>query len=307
MLVRALGCSRREGRLLLARCLKIPNVGAGLPTPKSLRAAREALTFRLAAGEGPSQTRTVPAGRYRISGAVAPLTVDRGASDTYTTDAAVFLKKRGSGPPPYEVANEYICAELARQLRLPVPASFVVELPGEESTPAFAALAFNLGGGRTPPIDPGVAVREEPELCTAVVLFDAWVVNTDRHAGNISFQVARPPHRLNVFDHSHALFRWSDSLTYCVNELGITGDRGNRHCLLNALPTAQYIPGWLERIARIPEYIVSEVLRDAVELGLPQQLAEDGARFLIDRRTRLPGIVAAHRGEFPAVTDWALI
>lgn len=34
--------------------------------------------------------------------------------------------------------------------------------------------------------------------------------HTDRHPKNISFQALREPHRSNVFDHSHALFREAD-------------------------------------------------------------------------------------------------
>ena len=49
-------------------------------------------------------------------------------------------------PPPHYVAAEYVCAELARLIRLPVPPSFVAELPGEEDRPHPSSAEFNLYG-----------------------------------------------------------------------------------------------------------------------------------------------------------------
>ena len=165
----------------------------------------------------------LPAGRYRVLGPLVPLAVDRGATDIYEGQAAIFLKKSPAVQPPHYVAAEFICAQLANQIRLPVPPSFVAELPGEEDRPAFTALAFNLAGGSTPPIIPAEAVAAEPDLCTGVIVFDAWIINIDRHTKNISFQALRVPHKLNVFDHSHTLFFYPDNFTHFAHKLGITG------------------------------------------------------------------------------------
>lgn len=235
-----------------------------------------------------------------------PLTAGRGVTDTYTAEASIYLKKPPPIPPPYYVAAEYICSELARQLRLPVPPSFVAELPGEPA-PVFCSLAFNLSGTPAPSVNPLAAVTAEPDLCSGVLVFDAWIVNTDRHPGNVSFQATRAPHRLNIFDHSHAVFFYSDWLAAFQNDLAITGGRGNRHCFLDVLPTGSHIPKWVERVARIPEYVITEIFHDAIELGLPEQLAADGARFMIDRRDRLGAIIESHRHEFTSVHDWPII
>jgi hypothetical protein len=252
----------------------------------------------------------LPPGRYRIVGPVIPLTIDRGVTDTYQGQAAIFLKKSPPVPPPYYAAVEFICAELAKQIRLPVPPSFVAELPGEEDRPAFTCLAFNLSGGSTPPIDPAEAVAAEPDLCTGVLMFDIWIVNTDRHVRNVSFQALRRPHRLNIFDHGHALIFYPDSLTHFANRLGIIGPpngRGNRHCFLDVLASAQYVMKWIERIGRVPDDIIREICQDAGDLGLPDQLSADTATFLISRRDRLAQLVADHRAEFRQIADWPLL
>lgn len=236
-----------------------------------------------------------------------PLAVDRGATDTYEGQAAIFLKKSPAVQPPHYVAAEFICAQLANQIRLPVPPSFVAELPGEEDRPAFTALAFNLAGGSTPPIIPAEAVAAEPDLCTGVIVFDAWIINIDRHTKNISFQALRVPHKLNVFDHSHTLFFYPDNFTHFADKLGITGERGSRHCLLDALPTAQHVGKWVERIGRVPADIIRELCQDAVDLGLPQDVADSTAVSLIDRKDRLGAVIAASRAEFLSVVDWPML
>ena len=235
----------------------------------------------------------------------------RGVTDTFQAEASVFLKKAPATQPPYTVAVEYVCAELARMIRIPVPPSFVAELPGEEASPAFSTLGFNLTGGTTPPIDPAEAVAADADLATGIVVFDAWIFNSDRHRGNLSFQATRRPHRLNVFDHSHALLFYPDTLRKGVTRLGICGttggDRGNRHCLLDTLNTGQFFGKWLDRVQRVPEDLILEIVADAEELGLPSPLVRPTTDFLLIRQRSLRDLFDAHRAQLPLVTDWSFL
>lgn len=244
-------------------------------------------------------------GRYRITGALRPLDPqDKGISDTWLTEAPVYLKRPVSNPPPYDVANEYICGELGRLLRLPIPPAFIAELSGE---PVFCSVGFNIHGENVPPIDAAAAVAAHPDLCTGCIVFDVWTINSDRHRKNIAYQAARPPHNLNIFDHSHSLFRGGPEwLHENTDQLGIEGLQYNRHCLLDSLDTATYIQKWIRRVETIPEDVVREVMTDAKGLGLPPHLAETGAQFLLARRKRLHELISAHRGQFTSVSDWGL-
>ena len=232
-------------------------------------------------------------------------------TETFQGEAAVFLKKAPAIQPPYTVAVEYICAELARMIRIPVPPSFVAELPGEETTPAFTSLGFNLSGGTTPPADPVAAVAADADMATGIVVFDAWIYNSDRHPKNLSFQVVRAPHRFNVFDHGHALLFYPDALQTGVTRLGICGpaghDRGNRHCLLDALDTGEFFGKWLDRVQRVPPDLIGEIVADSEELGLPAQLVGPTTDFLVLRQRTLPLLFKEHRDQFPLVTDWTLV
>lgn len=250
----------------------------------------------------------MPVGVYKIVGSVDPLSRNqKGVSDTFVTGAQVYLKKPNDTPPPYYVANEYICAELARLIRLPVPPAFVARYGGDL---CFCSLDYNLSADRLPPIDPEVAIREEPNLCAGVIAFDIWVANTDRHRRNISFQATRDPHRLNAIDHGHALFAASDSLTWAADRFAVEGaqrgGRGNRQCLLDWLADDQRLSDWVGRIERLDSGTIREIFQDAIAAELPEDLAKQGASFLLDRRQKLRQLVSSNRAEFPKITAWGL-
>jgi hypothetical protein len=248
----------------------------------------------------------VPAGRYHILGKGSPLARGRGVSDTYVTEAQIFLKKGNPKPPPFDIANEYVAAELGRLLRLPVPPSFVADLPGGEGI-AFCSLGFNLAAEQLPPCNPAEVAAAEPNLASGIIVFDIWIANSDRHTRNLSYQATRAPHRLNVFDHSHALLRDLDSLSWNRGRLGSDGARGARHCLLDHVETGMHFPGWIERVQSIPQFAIKAIVEDAKELGLSEELTDDLIRFLLERRDDLHRLIAENRAEFPRVRDWSLL
>lgn len=244
-------------------------------------------------------------GKYFVFGTLTPLDIDeRGVGQTFTSDAHIYVKKPNGHPPPYDVANEYVCGELARMIRLPVPPGFIGLLPDGSHT--YCSLGFNLKGEKAPPIIPGRAAVSEPDLCTGVIIFDIWIANTDRHHKNISYKAQRAPHRLQAIDHGHALFGfWKPG--ELVDDLAIVGGPGrNRHCLLDWLPTADYVSKWVARIQALPAEIIREVVMDSVSLGVPRHLAEQGVQFLLGRRMKLPELIRSNKSEFTSVSDWGL-
>jgi hypothetical protein len=224
------------------------------------------------------------------------------------SDAEVFIKSPKDTPPPYDVVNEYVCGELAKLIRLPVPPSFLGRRAGD-TLPYFCSPNFNLAGENAPPIDAARAVEEQPDVCTGVLAFDIWIANSDRHDKNLAYRRSGVGRGVHVFDHSHALFRESNSLTMHEGGLGITGaDRPhNRHCLLDALQTAEFFPKWIRRVQGVADEYIEEVLREAVSIGLPPLLAEQGASFLKRRRDTLNDLINSHRAEFTGIEQWNLL
>src|SRR5713226_7424324 len=120
------------------------------------------------------------------------------------------LKLKSTGHPehPHVAANELIAAGLARLLGLPTLDSRIVEMRGQ----LFFASVWMPAGTFYDPITAelfnGCANRDRTY---GLVVFDAWLCNTDRHGGNLLVRRAGIPdnggERLSLLlnDHSHCL------------------------------------------------------------------------------------------------------
>jgi hypothetical protein len=254
--------------------------------------------------------RTVAISYYELRGPLRPHKGKSGVSSIQDGDAVFVVKSETGAPPSFIVAQEYICAELARHIRLPLPPHFIAR-DRRSGKLLFCSMNLTIGGGSPPRLDqPALAVAEEPDLCTGLLLFDILVMNTDRHDENVSFQTARPPQRLGIFDHSHTLFFYPDWSKRFQGKLAIGGTdapQSNRHVLLDYLNTSDYISKWLGRIKGVQNEYLQEILGNARELGLHDFVARQALEFLKHRRDTLQQIVDAHKHEFTSISDWGLL
>jgi len=157
--------------------------------------------------------RTVLATRYvtpfREGGSV-PALVE--AAD----DGLYVLKFRGAGQGPRVLVAELIAGEIGRALGLRVPEIVYIELDAalgrsepdpELQTPIKASTGLNLGLDFLPgslTFDPAAARKVEPELASAIVWFDAYIMNVDRTARNTNMLVWGK--QLWLIDHGSALY-----------------------------------------------------------------------------------------------------
>ena len=130
-------------------------------------------------------------------------------------DGLYVLKFRGAGQGPKALVAEWVAGELARALGLPVPEIVAVELhdelalaePDSEIQDLMrASLGINLGMDYLPrsiSFDPAVE-RPDPALASAIVWFDAFVMNVDRTARNTNLLVWH--RQLKLIDHGAALY-----------------------------------------------------------------------------------------------------
>jgi hypothetical protein len=220
-----------------------------------------------------------------------------------------------NGPSvPYCLPNELICAEIGRFLCLPVPPAGIIHSSTATPTDWFATLNFNLTNTSLPPVDAARCVAELPDLATGLLLFDSLIANCDRHRGIFSVDFLATPPRMNVFDHSHALFGFqtgnaTQRLTDLRDRLAMSGGthtRGNRHCLLDAISSDQFFGKWLDRISALPDFLIDELCHAAVGLGIVENEASAASDFLKYRRTNLRRIIDQHRSEFRGIRQWSL-
>lgn len=215
---------------------------------------------------------------------------------------------------PYCIPNEYICSEIARFLRLPVPPCGIIYAPTAQPSHWFASLDFNLTGNALPPVDPQKCMAVIPDECTGLLLFDILVANCDRHRGNLTVNFASSPPQMAVFDHSHALFGYVPGegcarLSRLRDRLGSSGGSetgANRHCFLDAIPVDDYFAKWFERIEALPDFFITDVCRSVAEVGLTPDEVTSATEFLGFRRNNLRRIVGANRSEFSAIKQWRL-
>ncbi len=228
-------------------------------------------------------------------------------------DAEIRGVAKTNDHSPYTIANEVIAARLGQCLGLPVPAGVVAEHSGRLF---YLSLDVSKEGKALPPIIARDFAAAEPKLAAAVVIFDIWIANSDRHTGNISHDSAFSPPRPAFFDHGHALLGSSEPkglnrLKAAEGELGCTGKaplNGNRHALLDLVSNAADLHDWIARVNELPDFMIADACSNARELGLlpDDQTREALQGWLQERKTHLPQLISDHEDECPAITQWNL-
>jgi hypothetical protein len=237
-----------------------------------------------------------------------------GVTGSWQATISVVAKCNGVNAP-YYVPNELICAEIGRFIRLPIPPCGIIDAPKAQVKTWFASLDFNLAGNSLPPVDTAKCLTNLPFLSAGLLLFDILIGNSDRHRSNFAVDFSVAPPRMSIFDHSHALLGFQSNMADArlrdlKERLAITGGphtKGNRHCLLDAVPGDDHFREWLERIGSIPDFLIVDLCHDASELGATQAEADLAADFLKSRRDNMKKIIEDHRGEFRAIRQWSLI
>jgi len=246
---------------------------------------------------------------YSLSKIAKP--VGFGASNSYWLE--LFAVGKNTGNCRFTVANEFICGRLGSFLGLPIPPFALLQQRGRSDV-WFGSIDYSLTGQSLPAIDPDECVKEFPELSTGIIMFDVWIANTDRHAGNLNMDKSPgKPTRLNVFDHSHALFRFDGEVRTAklINEFAITEKTetgANRQCLLDALKTTDYFDYWHEKFDKIPDFLIEETCATTIEAGILSSAESITAiEFLLQRKSKLRDLIKNNQKEFNSITTWPLI
>lgn len=203
---------------------------------------------------------------------------------------------------PYTVANEYICGRLGVVIGLPVPPGSIARL--NDGTLAYVMMRFGHRGDRLPSADPAEVVQYRAALAAGVVAFDSWVVNTDRHAGNLAFA---PEVGLSVFDHGHALLGTTDAgavvHTQTWLDKPVVGG-----CLVPELRDARHLQQWAHRVSVVPDDLVGEVCDTAYRVGVvTRDEAKAATTMLNARKVRIWDDIRKNDVSFTGITDWGLL
>jgi hypothetical protein len=194
----------------------------------------------------------------------------------------------------YAIANEFICAELGRYIRLPIPPWVLVDKGGK---PCFVSLNFNLAGETLPPVIPSDFVQEYSYISCGIIMFDMWLANGDRNECNIACYDATK--EVHVFDHEAALLRGNSGTTY-LNSLN--GQFGlDDHCLVPHIRNLQSCYDWHNKIESIPDHFISAIVNESKKCGLDPDLVKPCEQFLLSRRESLIDVLNDNMDKFSSL------
>jgi hypothetical protein len=247
---------------------------------------------------------------YRVTTWGNPVNI--GVTGAAFADVSAVCKTNNLPEDPYFVVNELIAAELGRILRLPVPPGFVIT--DASQTPYFASLDFNLTGVSLPPIVPDQFEAAFQADIGAILVFDIFICNSDRHARNLSADYNNPQ-RFNLFDHSHSLLGGhhhgvigQPRLTAADNALVIDGGiGGNSHVLRDRIQDDRLFSDYLARVTSIPDYYIRATVKEAAQFGLTPGEAQALEDFLKARRGTVSTLISQNKAAFPRIVNWRVL
>ena len=237
---------------------------------------------------------------------------DNANSDhTWKVKSEAFGKCK-SEKSPYLIANEWIAAEVAHFLRLPVPPCSLLRKK-TTSTVMFASQSFE---GDTAPedTDPSVLYEKHPLLCAGIVVFDILIGNRDRGFWNIHVDDPESPTVIRLFDHERALFYvYEDEgvaqLRSRQGRLGITQSsvsNNSSHCLISLIDSHENLSHWVHRVKVMPDSFIEAVCREVRLLAITDRECLAVIEFLKTRRDTIDDLISNNHSRFPLVKKWPL-
>lgn len=206
----------------------------------------------------------------------------------------------------YTVANEYVASRIAGLLGLPVPPGTIVEL--DDGTVAFAMMKFGKKGDKPPPVDAHDFVEKRPRLAAGIVLFDAWILNADRHHGNLAWYPDGHGSAA-IFDHGHALFGIHDGKGVEHLEAAANDPCLGFGCLISELSEVSDLESWVEQIRAVRDLAIKDICQPLAGLGVCTRAESVKLEeVLISRRNALRSLVLGAHDKFTKIkdTDWGL-
>jgi hypothetical protein len=199
-------------------------------------------------------------------------------------DVALVTYAKRERNHPYLVLNELLACRLGEAMQLPLAQGVPVTAPVFEN--GVEAGEDTYWGSLSvredpPPAECDQLVAMQPKLAMGIVVFDAWILNTDRYETNLMFDLQSD--EVVLFDHGAALCNsiGPDNLVKNRGTLGFD----NVHAVAFELTDWDYLDLWLSKLFSIDSSFITTVVRSVAEPFLSTADAICLA-FEIDRRRR---------------------
>lgn len=260
---------------------------------------------------GKSETR----GKGRQNGDATPLAViDEyaplpGASNAryvLADDENEYVMKGPSLSPsnPLVAANEWVAVRLLDALGLPILDHRILK----KGRDLFFGSAYMQAGSYSDFLTAQLFAKcDNRDDIYAIVTFDIWLVNHDRHNQNLIVRHLRkpnPPNQLFPNDHSHLLVNESPIAPKRTADLmGCLNDPPARFVSLpfirESIVNAEMLSAAIARIEALPEQTIRSAVASTPTALLPAADRAIYADFLVRRRRKLKSVVQNGRRAFP--------
>ncbi len=231
---------------------------------------------------------------------------------TWTVKTEAVGKSRWE-ESPYLIANEWISANIAQFLRLPVPPFAIVQKKRRE-TAMFISYSYD-GDTKPDDVEPELLYRNFPLECAGVVVLDILIANCDRHGGNMKVDKPSNPKTFFIIDHERSLFYVDerggiDRLRSRENRLGIADGHDSTddyHCLIELLDSVEHIVEWVAKVETLPNWFIDSVCEEIRDVSSINRRECDFVKgFLKRRRDSIRKLIWDNKSRFPAVVTWPL-
>jgi hypothetical protein len=225
-----------------------------------------------------------------------------------TADFTEFIVKAPSlcrEVGPYIPANEMVCAEIAGVLGIPVLPWEFIELPDGDL--GFGSLRMTNAdfASMSEPIANQIA---NPELFSSVAVFDLWVCNTDRHAGNLLARRGRDEYTLLANDHSHTLIReHMDPATLADSYSRLGPEAFFRSGELRArVMDCRFLRDTLGAVEAFDEQVLRSIVSSVPVAWMSEDVKSQLSEFLLVRARTIRSIFQGVSSFFPKLAGVAL-
>jgi len=193
----------------------------------------------------------------------------------------------------FEVFNELVAMRLGQMIGLPIPTGVVLEHEGNHY---FCSLRIAADGNELPPANLEKFACEREEDSCGVMVFDAWIANTDRHNENLAYDYYANDY--SIFDHGRGILGTSGR-SHLLSNRDRLGVRVDSDCLADHFRSFGWFSRWYDRICEIPDPAIERIVKEASTVGVENELASECVTWLLDRRRRLPELFRKHEDLFP--------
>jgi hypothetical protein len=215
---------------------------------------------------------------------------------------------------PYLLANEWISANIAQFLRLPVP-PFAIARKKSRKTAMFISYSYD-GDTKPDDVEPVPLYNAFKSACTGVVVFDIFVANCDRNGGNLKVDNPGSPKSFYLIDHERALFHiWEGEGVKRLRSLnseerlGVTDGATSAnewHCLVELIDDINWLHEWVKRVQSVPDWFVDEICNEMWKVAINKRECDEVKGFLKTRRDEIGGLILKHKNRFPLIRQWPL-